>query len=253
MLAGKTALITGSTSGIGLGIAEYLAQNGVQIVLNGMGDALEIEATRARLEATYKVRVRFHGADMSQPEAIEAMFAFIETEFCGVDILVNNAGIQFVAPIDEFPRSKWDAILAINLTSVISHHSSRFAGHEAEEMGPDYSDRLGARAGGLALQVRLRCSQARHRRPDQDGGTRSGRTGHHGQRGVSRICLDPVGRKADSGDGQSARYQRGRGDPERAAHGPADQEICHCGTGRGTGRFSGQRGGRLDHGRGDSD
>ncbi|PKO62291.1 MAG: 3-hydroxybutyrate dehydrogenase [Betaproteobacteria bacterium HGW-Betaproteobacteria-18] len=125
MFTGKTALITGSTSGIGLGIAEQFAQSGANIVLNGMGDATEIEATRARLEATYPVKVRFHGADMSRPEAIEAMFASVNAEFGGVDILVNNAGIQFVAPVDEFPTAKWDAILAINLTSAF--HTTRLA------------------------------------------------------------------------------------------------------------------------------
>ncbi|MFZ3081557.1 3-hydroxybutyrate dehydrogenase [Rhodoferax ferrireducens] len=125
MLAGKTALITGSTSGIGLGIAEQLAKNGANIVLNGMGDAVEIETTRARLEAAYPVKVRFHGADMSQPEAIEAMFQSVDAEFGGVDILVNNAGIQYVAPVDEFPTPKWDAILAINLTSAF--HTTRLA------------------------------------------------------------------------------------------------------------------------------
>ena len=125
MLAGKTALITGSTSGIGLGIAEQLAKNGANIVLNGMGDAVEIETTRARLEAAYPVKVRFHSADMSQPEAIEAMFQSVDAEFGGVDILVNNAGIQYVAPVDEFPTPKWDAILAINLTSAF--HTTRLA------------------------------------------------------------------------------------------------------------------------------
>ena len=125
MLAGKTALVTGSTSGIGLGIAEQFARNGVNIVLNGMGDAAEIEATRARLEASYPVKVRFHGADMSHADAIEALFEFINAEFGGVDILVNNAGIQFVAPIDEFPVSKWDAVMAINLTAAF--HTIRLA------------------------------------------------------------------------------------------------------------------------------
>lgn len=125
MLAGKTALVTGSTSGIGLGIAEQFASNGVNIVLNGMGDAAEIEATRARLEATYPVKVRFHGADMSQADAIESLFEFIDAEFGGVDILVNNAGVQFVAPIDEFPVNKWDAVIAINLTAAF--HTIRLA------------------------------------------------------------------------------------------------------------------------------
>jgi len=125
MLAGKTALITGSTSGIGLGIAEHFAKAGANIVLNGMGDAAEIETTRVRLATAHGVEVRFHGADMSRPEAIEAMFAEITVEFGGVDILVNNAGIQYVAPIDEFPPEKWDAIIAINLTAAF--HTIRLA------------------------------------------------------------------------------------------------------------------------------
>ncbi|PKO93258.1 MAG: 3-hydroxybutyrate dehydrogenase [Betaproteobacteria bacterium HGW-Betaproteobacteria-10] len=125
MLQGKTALITGSTSGIGLGIAEQLARSGANIILNGLGDAGEIEATRARLAKEHGVEVRFQGADMSRPETIETMFKAIEAEFGGVDILVNNAGIQFVAPIDEFPVAKWDAIIAINLTA--SFHTIRLA------------------------------------------------------------------------------------------------------------------------------
>jgi len=116
-LAGKMALVTGSTSGIGLGIAEILAKAGANIVLNGMGDAGQIEAIRARIAAEHGVEVRFQGADMSRPEAIGAMFQALLAEFCSVDILVNNAGIQYVAPIEEFPVAKWDAIIAINLTA----------------------------------------------------------------------------------------------------------------------------------------
>ena len=125
MLTGKNALITGSTSGIGLGIAEYFAKNGANIILNGMGDTAEIETTRARLERDFAVKVRFHGADMSQTKEIESMFSSVDAEFGGVDILVNNAGIQFVAPVDEFPAAKWDAILAINLTAAF--HTTRLA------------------------------------------------------------------------------------------------------------------------------
>ena len=125
MHSGKTALVTGSTSGIGLGIAERLASEGARIVLNGFGEATEIEAIRTRLGHEYGVEVRYNGADMSRPETIEAMFKEIEAEFGGVDILVNNAGIQFVAPVDEFPVAKWDAIIAINLTA--SFHTIRLA------------------------------------------------------------------------------------------------------------------------------
>lgn len=123
MLKGKTAIVTGSTSGIGLGIAEALAAGGCGIVLNGFGDAGEIEALRARLARTYGGTVLYNPADMSQPEAVAAMIADAERILGAVDILVNNAGIQHVAPIDEFPVDRWDAIIAINLTA--SFHSIR--------------------------------------------------------------------------------------------------------------------------------
>lgn len=117
MLAGKTALITGSTSGIGLGIAQALAAQGTNIVLNGLGDAKEIEALRLQIEATHKIKALYHGADMTKPEQIRDMCKKSVALFGAVDILVNNAGIQFVSPIDEFPEEKWDAIIAINMTS----------------------------------------------------------------------------------------------------------------------------------------
>jgi 3-hydroxybutyrate dehydrogenase len=117
----KTALITGSTSGIGLGIARALAKEGANIVLNGFGDAAQIEAIRAQLAAEFGVTVRYHGADMSKPAEIAAMVAFAGD----VDILVNNAGIQHVSPVETFPIEKWDAIIAINLSSVF--HATRAA------------------------------------------------------------------------------------------------------------------------------
>lgn len=116
-LSGQTALITGSTSGIGAALAEGLAANGANIVLNGLGDLDDIKALRARLAAGHGVEVRYHAANMLRPEEIAEMVAFAKEEFGRVDILVNNAGIQHVAPVDEFPTEKWDAIIAINLTS----------------------------------------------------------------------------------------------------------------------------------------
>lgn len=116
-LAGKTALITGSTSGIGLGIAEALAGKGAQIVLNGLGDLHEIERTRDRLAFEHEVSVVYSDADLSIPKSVVEMIAFAEDNFGGADILVNNAGIQHVAPVDDFPPAKWDAIIAINLSS----------------------------------------------------------------------------------------------------------------------------------------
>ena len=121
MLKGKTALVTGSTSGIGLGIALVLARQGADIVLNGFG---EVEAARAAVAAT-GVRVGYHGADMSKPAEIEALMAYADAEFGGTDILVNNAGIQHVAKVEDFPVARWDAIIAINLSSAF--HTTRLA------------------------------------------------------------------------------------------------------------------------------
>jgi len=125
MLKGKTALVTGSTSGIGRGIAEAFAKEGANIVLNGFGRADEIEALRAKIAGEHGVVVRYDGADMTRPDTIEAMVKKAVAEFGAVDILVNNAGIQHVAPIDEFPAEKWHEIIAINL--VASFHTIRHA------------------------------------------------------------------------------------------------------------------------------
>lgn len=121
----RTALITGSTSGIGRGIATALARQGHNIVLNGFGDAAEIEALRANLQTEHGVQVRYSNADLSQAGQIETMVKGAIEEFGGVDVLVNNAGIQFVAPVDEFPVDKWNAIVAINLSA--SFHTVRLA------------------------------------------------------------------------------------------------------------------------------
>ena len=115
-IKGKTALITGSTSGIGLGIAQSLADSGVNIIMNGFGDAEEIERNRSDLEGR-GVKVIYNGADMTKPNEISAMLSQAQDEFGGVDILINNAGIQFVSPVDEFPDEKWNAIIAINLSA----------------------------------------------------------------------------------------------------------------------------------------
>jgi 3-hydroxybutyrate dehydrogenase len=125
MLQGKTALVTGSTSGIGLGIARALAAQGANIVLNGFGEAAEIEKLRAEIASSHKVSVRYDGADLSKQDQIEAMLAKALKEFGAIDVLVNNAGIQHVAPIEEFPVDKWNAILAINLSA--SFHAIRLA------------------------------------------------------------------------------------------------------------------------------
>ena len=120
-LVGKTALVTGSTSGIGLGIAIALAKEGANIVMNGFGD---VAGPKAKIEAN-KVNVAHHPADMSKAGDIQDMMEYAKTHFGGVDILVNNAGIQHVASVENFPIERWDAIIAINLTSAF--HTSRLA------------------------------------------------------------------------------------------------------------------------------
>jgi len=116
MLTGRTAIVTGSTSGIGLGIAQALAGAGANIVLNGFGDETAIEETRVTLARDHNVGVVYSSADISKPGDIATMIDLAQSEFGGADIIVNNAGIQHVAPVEEFPVEKWDAILAINLS-----------------------------------------------------------------------------------------------------------------------------------------
>ncbi len=131
MLEGKTALVTGSTSGIGLGLALALARNGANLMLNGFGDAEGAKAEVAALGG----RVAYHGADMSRPAEIEAMVRACEAEFGGVDILVNNAGIQHVANIEDFPVERWDAIIAINLTSTFHTIRTALPGMKSRNWG----------------------------------------------------------------------------------------------------------------------
>ena len=124
-LSGQVAIITGSTSGIGAAMAEALAQNGCHIILNGLGDTAEIETLRAKIAADHGVEVRYHPANMLKPDEIADMVASAEREFGRLDILLSNAGIQHVSPVEDFPAEKWDAIIAINLTSVF--HAAKAA------------------------------------------------------------------------------------------------------------------------------
>lgn len=118
MLKGKAAIITGSTSGIGLGVARKLAAAGANVVLNGFGDAAEIEATRAAIEADFGVEAVYSAADMTKPDQIKGMVDLCVSRFGGVDVLVNNAGIQHTASVTDFPAERWDSIIAINLSAV---------------------------------------------------------------------------------------------------------------------------------------
>jgi 3-hydroxybutyrate dehydrogenase len=132
-LKGKTALVTGSTSGIGLAVARALAGSGANLVINGFGDPAEIEATRAALEQAGGGRALYSNADLTNPTAIEAMMAEAAAAFGGIDILVNNAGTQHVAPVDQFPAEKWDLIIALNLSAVF--HTTRLALPHMKEKG----------------------------------------------------------------------------------------------------------------------
>jgi len=131
----RTAIITGSTSGIGLGIAESFAAQGFNIMLNGFGDADEIEATRARIEEKSTGEIGYHGADMTRPDEIEDLVVQTEARFGSVDILVNNAGIQHVAPVEDFPINKWDAIIAINMSSAFHTIRAALPGMKKRKFG----------------------------------------------------------------------------------------------------------------------
>jgi 3-hydroxybutyrate dehydrogenase len=134
-LAGKTAVVTGSTSGIGLAIARAFAKEGANVVINGFGDAAAIEAERAGIEKDFGVKALYDGADMSKPTEIAALIANAEKTFGSVDVLVNNAGIQFVSPIENFPTEKWDQIIAINLSSAFHTIHAAIPGMKARKWG----------------------------------------------------------------------------------------------------------------------
>ena len=131
MLAGKLALVTGSTSGIGLGIARVLARQGANLVINGFGDPAQIEALTAELASEYGVKVAFEGADLTRVGEIEQMMTRIGQQHGGVDILVNNAGIQHVAPVESFPVERWDMVIALNLSAAF--HTTRLAVPDMKE------------------------------------------------------------------------------------------------------------------------
>ena len=143
MLQGKSAVVTGSTSGIGLAIAEGLAQAGANVLLNGSRDGSAVEDVRQKLADETGVQVIYQQADMTKPTEIEAMMQRAEDAFGGTDILINNAGIQFVSPIEDFPVEKWDQIMAINLFIRLSHHPAGRAGHEGPQMGAHSEYRIG--------------------------------------------------------------------------------------------------------------
>ena len=135
VLTNRTAVVTGSTSGIGLAIARAMASEGANVVINGFGAAADIEKERAGIEADFKVKALYDAADMSKPAEIAAMIANAEKTFGSVDVLVNNAGIQFVSPVEDFPVEKWDQIIAINLSSAFHTIRAAVPGMKARKWG----------------------------------------------------------------------------------------------------------------------
>ena len=155
MLKGKTAVVTGSTSGIGLATARALAQDGANIMLNGFGDKTEIEKIRTGIEKEFGVKARYSAADMTKPTEIADMIGTTEKEFGALDVLVNNAGIQHVANIEDFPIEKWDAIIAINLSSSF-HDPRRGARDEEKKVGSHCQYRIRPRTRGQRTKGCLR-------------------------------------------------------------------------------------------------
>ena len=246
-LTGKTAVVTGSTSGIGLAYARAFAGAGANIVINGMGAPADIEKERSAIETDFKVKAVHSPADMTKPAEIADMVALGEKTFGSVDILVNNAGIQFVSPVEDFPPEKWEAIIAINLSSAFYGIRAAVPGMKKRGWGriintasahslvasPFKSAYVSAKHGiaGLTKTVALEV------RDLQD----------HLQLHQPRLCLDPAGRAPDSGDHEGAQHDQGAGHPRRAAGRAADQGVRHVRAGRGASAVPVRRRRRADH------
>ena len=211
-LTNRNALVTGSTSGIGLGYARALAAEGANITINGFGDAAAVEKERAGIEADFKVKCRYDPADMTKPDEIAAMIKNAEAAYGSLDILINNAGIQHVEPIETFPIDSWNAIIAINLTSAFHTIRAAVPGMKARKWGriintasahslvasPFKSAYVTAKHGLSGLEQN-RCARTCH-------------VWHHVQLHFARLCLDAAGRETDSRHDESAQHDQGAGD-----------------------------------------
>ena len=232
-LEGKVSLVTGSTSGIGLGIARALAAAGSAVVLNGFGKPEDVAEAQARVISEFGVEVRYSPADMSKAQAITDLIAMTLDNFGRLDILVNNAGIQHVAPLEEFPAEKWDAILAINLSSAF--HTTRAALPSMRKNDFGRIINIASAHGLVASPFKAAYVAAKHgiARPHQGDGAGNRRSQHHLQRDLPGLCLYAAGRGADRRPGQGARHPARTGDPRRAARAAAQQALRDR---RGTGR-----------------
>ena len=207
ILKGKVAVVTGSTSGIGLAYARAFAGAGANIVLNGMGAPADVEKERSAIESDFGVKAVYSPADMAKPNEIAELITLAEKTFGSVDVLVNNAGVQHVAPIEEFPVDKWNAIIAINLSSAFHAIRAAVPGMKQARLGPYHHHGLGAFAGRVALQVGLRRGQARHRGTHQDGGAGARPVEDHLQLHQPRLRLDAAGGEADPEHDEGAQHE----------------------------------------------
>ena len=226
-LHGKSAIVTGSTSGIGLGIARALAESGVNVMFNGFGSSPDIDVTREDLERRYRVATAFSDADMSKDEDIAQMIADARTAFGQIDILINNAGIQHVEAIETFPVSKWNAIIAVDLSAAF--HTIRAVVPEMKERNwgriiniasahalvasPFKSAYVAAKHGILGLTKTAALELAEYR--------------HYGQRDLPWVCFDAACPKADPRDGEGPNAVGGAGRPRRPPARAADTQVCH--------------------------
>ena len=189
ILKGKTAVVTGSTSGIGLGRARAFAGAGANIVLNGIGAPADVEKTRTAIENDFGVKAIYSSANMGEPMEIAHMISLAEKTFGRVDVLVNNAGIHIVSPIEEFPVEKVGRCHRNQPLFRIPCDPCRYSWHEATRLGPNHKYGVGAFAGRIAIQVCLRRSQARHSRSYQDSGAGARAIEDHVDPHQPRRCL----------------------------------------------------------------
>ena len=247
--ANRHALVTGSTSGIGLAIARALAKEGADVMINGMGDPSAIEHERAALEGEFSVKAFYNGADMSKPVEIAAMVADAESKFGGLDILVNNAGIQFVSPIEEFPVEKWDAILAINLSSAFHTIRAAAPGMKSRKWGRIIN--TASAHSIVASPFKSAYVAAKH---GLNGLTKTAAL-ELATFGVTVNCVSPgyvwtpARRAPDPRHDEGAQPDTRPGDQRRAAAFAADQAVRHFRAGRRARRIPLRRGRRADHGR----
>jgi 3-hydroxybutyrate dehydrogenase len=236
MFADKTAIVTGSTSGIGLGIATALAAQKCNVMLNGFGEPAAIEAIRKDLSDQHGIKTAYSAADMSKPADIRALVASAERELGPVDILVNNAGIQHVAPIEEFPADKWDAILAINLSAAFHAIKAAVPGMKRRKWGRIIN--IASAHGLVASGEKAGYVTAKH---GLVGLTKvvaveTANSGVPAMR-LPRLGAHRAGGQADRGQGQGGRHIVRAGERKSPARETADAEVHLARADRSAGRF----------------